>query len=170
MPTFDQESADAIVFRKLFDQYYDAVRNFIYYRSGNMDLAEDLTQDAFMVLWNKRASIEPDKVKSYLFTIAYNLFLNEVKHQRVVLKHTLRPVSTVNAEDPQAEMEAEEFGKLLADAVGSLPEKQRTVFLMNRIDKMTYKEIADALRISIKAVEKRMHKALMELRKLSPHI
>ena len=125
-----------------------------------MNLAEDLTQDAFMILWTKRDTIDPEKVKSYLFTIANNLFLNNVKHQKVVLRFNQQPVNTVSRETPQYMMETEEFKASLERAIAELPEKNRIVFLMNRIDKMTYKDIAERLGLSVKAVEKRMTKAL----------
>ena len=67
-------------------------------------------------------------------------------------------------------MEEQEFKNQLEKAIEALPENQREVFLMNRIDKMKYREIAEALGISQKAVEKRMHKALLELRKLTKKI
>ena len=67
-------------------------------------------------------------------------------------------------------MEEEEFRLRLEKAIAELPEKNRVVFLMNRIDKLTYKEIADQLNLSVKAVEKRMHKALLKLRSLSAKI
>ena len=63
-------------------------------------------------------------------------------------------------------METEEFRQQLMGIIAALPESQRTVFLMSRIDKMTYAQIADTLEISVKAVEKRMHKALKSLKKL----
>lgn len=142
----------------------------MYYKSGNIYLAEDLTQEAFLILWKKRESIDPDKVKSYLYTIANNLFLNEVKHQKVVMKFNQQPVSTTSYETPQFVLEEDEFRQKLENAISGLPEKNRVVFLMNRIDKLTYKEIADRLGLSVKAVEKRMHKALLELRNLSARI
>ena len=61
-------------------------------------------------------------------------------------------------------MEEDEFKTRLEAAIGELPETQREVFLMNRIDKMTYNEIAEALGVSVKAIEKRMGKALKTLR------
>jgi len=135
-----------------------------------MNLAEDLTQDAFMILWTKRDTIDPEKVKSYLFTIANNLFLNNVKHQKVVLRFNQQPVNTVSRETPQYMMESEEFKASLERAIAELPEKNRIVFLMNRIDKMTYKDIAERLGLSVKAVEKRMTKALQRLREINPRI
>ncbi|MEO0896367.1 MAG: RNA polymerase sigma-70 factor [Bacteroidota bacterium] len=165
-----QHQSESEAFKELFDKYYQAIRNFLYYKSGNVELAEDLTQEAFLILWRKRENIDPDKVKSYLYTIAHNLFLNEVKHQKVVMKFNQQPVSTTSVETPQYIMEGEEFRKKLENAISSLPEKNRIVFLMNRIEKLTYREIADRLELSVKAVEKRMHKALVELRELYPKI
>jgi RNA polymerase sigma-70 factor (family 1) len=153
-------------FNSLFNRYYTQIRNFLYYKSGNMELAEDLTQDAFMILWTKRENIDPEKVKSYLFTIANNLFLNNVKHQKVVLKFNQQPVNTASMETPHYLMEEDEFRDSLERAISSLPEKNRVVFLMNRIDKLTYREIADRLELSVKAVEKRMTKALQKLREI----
>jgi len=165
-----QHTSEANAFKELYDRYYDAIRNFLYYKSGNMNLAEDLTQESFLILWKKRAGIDPLKVKSYLYTIANNLFLNEVKHQKVVVKYFQHPISTTSNETPEFAMEEAEFRQQLEDAIASLPEKNRVVFLMNRIEKLTYKEIAERLELSVKAVEKRMHKALIELRELYPKI
>jgi len=166
-----QNSLDGQAFKTLFDTYFKSIRNFLYYKSGNMELAEDLTQDAFLILWNKKDQIDPSKVKSYLYTIAHNLFLNEIKHQKVVTKFAQRPqIKTASTETPQFLMEEGEFQQKLISAIESLPEKNRIVFLMNRIEKLTYREIAERLELSVKAVEKRMHKALIELRKISAKI
>ncbi|TAE59254.1 MAG: RNA polymerase sigma-70 factor [Bacteroidetes bacterium] len=170
MDSPSHNSPEIASFNAIFNQYYDGVRNFIYYKSGNIALAEDLAQEAFLILWKKRDSIDPEKVKSYLYTIANNLFLNEIKHQKVVMKFQEQPAPQATAESPQFNMEEEEFRQQLETAISGLPEKNRTVFLMNRIDRLTYKEIADMLGISIKAVEKRMHKALTELRNLYSRI
>ena len=69
-----------------------------------------------------------------------------------------------NEQSPQYALEEKEFKEQLENIIASMPEKQRDVFLMNRIDELTYKEIADRLELSVKAVEKRMHGALSFLR------
>ncbi len=163
-------SSDQLAFKALFDEYHDGVRNFLYYKSGEIELAEDLTQDAFMILWKKWDQINPEKVKSYLYTIANNLFLNEVKHQKVVLKFEQQQGKDHYKQTPQYLMEEEEFRQQLEAAIAALPEKNRVVFLMNRIEKLTYREIAERLELSVKAVEKRMHKALQVLRHLNERI
>ncbi len=151
-------------FRKLYDRHSDAIRNFIYYKSGDTGFAEDAVQESYLRLWKKCADVPFKKAKSFLFAVANNLLLDKVKHQKVKLKFLSRkPVQTTN-ETPEFLLEEQEFKQKLEQVISELPEQQRTVFLMNRIDKMKYKEIADTLSISQKAVEKRMHKALLIIR------
>ncbi|MBL7972860.1 MAG: sigma-70 family RNA polymerase sigma factor, partial [Prolixibacteraceae bacterium] len=68
-------------------------------------------------------------------------------------------------ETPEFEMEVREFDQKLQRVLAELNEKCRTVFLMNRMERLTYNEIAKNLNISVKAVEKRMKKALEHLHK-----
>ena len=157
-------------FKNVFFDQSERLRNFLYYKTGNMAQAEDLVQDAFGKLWENCSKVAIEKVKSFLFTIANNLFINQVKHKQVVLKFEQRTKTQVDREDPAFLLEKEEFRKRLQKAISDLPEKQREVFLMNRIDKMKYREIAETLNISVKAVEKRMHKALLSLRKISTKV
>ena len=158
------------VFKSIFLEQAKGLRNFMYYKTGNLAQAEDLVQDAFGKLWENCAKVTFEKARSFLFTVANNLFLNQVEHQKVVLKFEKRGHSQKSNVDPQFLMEEEEFRKRLETAISNLPEGQRVVFLMNRIDKKKYREIAEELNISVKAVEKRMHKALMALRKVSKKV
>ena len=131
-----------------------------------MAQAEDLVQDAFSKLWENCAKVSQEKARAYLYRVANNLFLNQVDHQKVVLKFEQRSHRDRNSESPQYLLEVEEFQQRLTAAIATLSENQRVVFLMNRIDKKTYKEIAEELEISQKTVESRMHKALQTLRKI----
>jgi len=153
-------------FKSIFISQSEGLRNFMYYKTGNHQEAEDLVQEAFGKLWENCAKVIFEKAKSYLFTIANNLFLNQVAHQKVVLKFKQQKPASQTNQNPQFLLEEEEFKKRLMDAISALPERQRIVFLMNRIDKKKYKEIAELLDISVKAVEKRMHSALVSLRKI----
>lgn len=158
------------IFKSIFVAQAEHLRNFMYYKTGNLQQAEDLMQDAFGKLWENCAKVVLEKAKSYLFTVANNLFLNQVEHQKVVLKFEKRQHSERSNLTPQFLLEEEEFRKRLEDAINALPEGQRIVFLMNRIDKKKYREIAEELEISVKAVEKRMHKALVALRSISKKV
>ncbi len=153
------------IFEKVFKDYSKMLRNFIYSKCRDIEQAEDLTQDAFVKLWNNCAKVPIDKAKSYLFTITKNAFFNEIEHKKVELKYKQAKGITVNVEDPDFVLREKEFQKELNEAINKLPVNVREVFLLNRIEKKKYKEIAELLDISIKTVEKRMHAALVSLRK-----
>ena len=74
------------VFEELYANHSRTLYNFVYYKCGNQDQAEDLVQEAFIKMWNNCAKIIFEKAKSFLYTVANNLFLNEVAHKKVVLK------------------------------------------------------------------------------------
>lgn len=151
-------------FKSIFDQYYSPIKNFLYYKSGDGDLAEDITQDVFMKLWDKRDDVQQETVKSYLYTIANNMLLNKIRHDKVVLTFAEKQNKHQEEQSPEFALEEKEFKAELERVISAMPEKQREVFLMNRIEEMTYKEIADRLELSVKAVEKRMHGALSHIR------
>ncbi len=163
----EQDICKEAVYRDLFYQHANHLRNFAYYKCGNLEEAEDLMQDAFSKLWENCSAVQFSKVKSWLFTIVNNTFLNTVKHQKVVLKfQEQQPKSDSDQQDPQYLLEEKEFKAKLMQAINDLPEDLKLVFLMNRIDKKKYREIAEELNLSVKAIEKRMHKALSILRKI----
>lgn len=151
-------------FEKIFHTWYEPIRNFLYYKSGNVEIAEDLAQDAFLKLWEKRADIRPETVKSLLYTIAGNLFLNRKGHEKVQLRFAVEYEPETERPGPDFELELKEFDLKLQAAINGLDDKKRTVFLMNRIEKFTYNQIAENLGITVKAVEKRMEKALAFLK------
>ena len=126
---------------------------------------EDIIQDVFIKLWENCNKVDPNKVKSYIYSIANNMFLNDIKHQKVVQNYRKHNGNDSTNESPEFIMLEKEFMEKLESTIDNLPEKQREVFLMNRIEKMKYKEIALHLDISVKAVEKRMHQALVVMRK-----
>ncbi len=151
-------------FQKLYEELASSLYNFLYYKTGDKYLAEDILQDSFIKLWNNLENVEEVKAKSYLFTVANNNFLNHVAHKKVVLRYASESKYSYSNETPEYVMEEKQFEQKLLAAIANLPRKQREVFLLNRIDKMKYKEIADLLNLSVKAVEKRMSAALKHLR------
>lgn len=161
----ERSVCEAKVYESLYRQFSKPLYNFMYYKCGNQDRAEDLVQEAFIKLWNNCAKVIYEKTKSYLYTIANNQFLNEVAHQKVKLnyqKHSGK--EDKNIESPDFILEEKEFSDKLEKAIGELTIKEREVFLLNRIEGKKYREISELLEISVKAVEKRMHGALVKLR------
>lgn len=153
------------IYRSIFDKVAPLLRNYLYYKSKDKEGSEDLVQTAFGKLWENCRKVPPEMAKAYLFRVANNTFLNQVEKQKVRMKFQEGVTLSQNQEDPEYLMEFQEFKKKLERAINDLSDKQREVFLLNRIDKLTYAQIAENLEISVKAVEKRMHSALINLRK-----
>lgn len=151
---------DRAGFEQLFDAYYDELHHFIYFKSGDTQLAEDIVQDAFLKVWEVRSKVRLESARALLYTMTGNLFANRYKRQKLDFKLQQTLVEDRNFETPEFELEIKEFDLKLQKVLTELNEKSRTVFLMNRIEKLTYSQIAQNLNLSIKAVEKRMKKAL----------
>ncbi|MFV8342958.1 RNA polymerase sigma factor [Flavobacterium sp. XS2P39] len=152
-------------FRDFYLKQVQSATNFAYYKCGDNEVALDLVQDAFTKIWENCSKIDFSKVKTYLFTSISNLFLNTIKHQKVVLRYAKdAPNLDTNNQSPEYLLEEQEFKQKLNSAIASLSEAQREVFLLNRIDGKKYREIADLLDISQKTVEKRMSAALKILK------
>lgn len=161
----EQNLCNDKIFNGFYHKYSRDLYNFMYYKSGDGDQAMDLAQEAFVKIFENCGKIQFSKAKSYLFTTANNLFLNVVKHQKVKLSYAnQQPAEAISGEDPQFVLQEKEYMQQLEDAISELTEAQREVFLLNRIDGKKYREIAEMLDISEKAVEKRMMGALKKLR------
>ena len=160
---YTKEELDA--FRVIFDTYYESIRNFIYYKTGDMNLAEDIVQEVFLKLWDNRNDIKPDTVKSLLYVMAYNSIKSHFRHQKVVFEFAnSAPKEDPGSEQADANIRRDEMKKKLQQVLAEMPEKNREVFLLNRLENLTYQEIAERLGLSVKGIEKRMHEALLFIR------
>ena len=155
------------VFEEVHETWGAPLRNFLFYRFGSLEKARDITQDAFIKLWENCARVPFDKAKSFLFTTGNRLFLDAYDHQQVQMKFQYRMGGTEKQvqDNPEFVYREEEFKERLEQAVSSLPEKQRAVFLMSRIDKLPNKEIAEVLDLSLKTVESHITASLKALKK-----
>jgi RNA polymerase sigma-70 factor (family 1) len=154
------------VFSDFFKTHAKSLRNFLLYKFGNEHHAEDMTQEAFIKLWQNCADVPLEKAKSYIYTIANNSSLNIISHEKVKLNFQKNNSNLdYSNENPEFLLEEKEFKNQFLTAIQNINETQRVAFLMNRIDGKKYYEIAEELNISVKAVEKRIHLALVEIRK-----
>ncbi len=149
--------------KQIYGQYGKSIRAYLYYRSGNEETANDLTQDTFVKLWEGKYQLQTDKTKALLYKIAGGLFVDHLRKQKTEADY-VEHFHLKLKESSKQEDEAEIYRQKCETALSSLTEKERTVFLMNRMDGLIYKEIAEYLEISLKAVEKRMSNALKKLK------
>lgn len=151
-------------FQNCFEHYFDAIRNYVYYRSGDQALASDIAQDVFLKLWQKQIPYEGERTKSLLYKMAGDAFVSHLRKMSSHARYTQSIHLQWHDADPQQALQHTELQKKYEETLSAMPEGQRQVFLMNRLDEMTYAEIADTLRLSVKAVEKRMFNALKQLK------
>lgn len=151
-------------FKNIFEENFDSLRAYIYYKSADEELATDIAQECFLKLWEKKEKIRLSQVRGLLFKMAYDLFINNFYHQ----KRTKLLFQNISFDEqdysPEEILSFEQLQEKYEALIIKMPEKQRVVFLMSRIDGLMYKEIAERLNLSVKAVEKRMKNALVFLR------
>ncbi len=155
------------VFGELFKQWYKALCNYALRFTGNdTDEAEELVQQVFMKIWEKRSQL-PDIVsmKAYLYRAVHNSGVNHaVKQKRSVSLDQTHLQVAHTREEALPGLRTRELEKAIADALQKLPTQCRRVFELSRFEELKYKEIAEVMDISIKTVENQMGKALRIMR------
>lgn len=151
-------------FKHLFDNYFDDLRKYLFYRSGDEELATDIAQDTFMRIWEKQIEIDHKTVKGLLFKISGDLFITQYRKNQVAIKFFKTYKPDEHDLSPEEQLNFNELKIAYEKSLETMPEKQRVVFLMSRINELKYSEIADQLGLSVKAIEKRMNLALSHLK------
>lgn len=154
-------------FEALFRAYFKPLVIYSERIVNDHDDANEVVQDIFMKLWEKRKSLEiRNTVSSYLYRAVYNNSLQLLKRKKLDLKYMQYKIQHTNESiNPSNEMIASELSHKIGLLLEELPENCKTIFKLNRYKGMKYREIADHLSISIKTVEANMTKALKYFRK-----
>lgn len=145
--------------------HFESVRRFIYYRCGDTELATDVGQETFLKIWEKQLSPDSGKEIALLFKIASNILISRIRKDKSALNYRKSMVVRNEDDTPADQLEYEELKKKYEHVLQALSDKQRTVFLLSRVEELSYLEMSQQLGISVKAVEKRMSLALASLRK-----
>ena len=160
-------SNDRDALQLLFRQYYALVCHAIHRYIKDPQLVEDIAQDLFIKLWEKRDRIKVNSsFKAYLHRMAVNEsidYLRKIKRQE---QKANQPQAVANLQMPSAEDQYlhAELQQRITYSINSLPPRCQLIFKLSRYEEMTYQQIADKLEISIKTVENQMGKALKLLR------
>ena len=152
-------------FEHIYVKFFPSLVNFAAYLTHSRADATEIVNDVFVSVWQRRAQLVFDEnIKSYLFTAVKNKSINfkRKKKLKVVPYLPNDAISTFTADGPLANTEQQE---LLLKILKELPPKCRQVFVMSRMDGLTYSEIAAFLDLSVKTVESQMSKALKIFRK-----
>ncbi len=163
-------------FEKLMTMYFSRILNFIVRFIKNREIAEDLTQEVFIKVYNNGKNYQPKaKFKTWLYTIARNISLNEIRKNKqiiVSLDETVssnegvmsRQVADGTVMRADEEMQQEERAEMIRHAIKSLPENQQTAVILRRYDNFSYDEIAQTMGTTSKAVKSLLSRAKVHLK------
>lgn len=155
---------DRAAFTELYERYWKALFKTAHNIIQDEAAAQDVVQEVFISLWNRRAEAEIGRIKPYLQQATRFAVLKAIRAQKTDAQfyERLRESTTeLVIEEPLLFKEQQ---ALLKKLVSELPDDCREAFLLSREEQLTYKQIAAHLQISEKTVEKRMSKALKYLR------
>ena len=145
----------------LYKRYASDIRRFALYLCGDVVMAEEITSDTFMRAWMAAGRIRQPTVKSYLFTIARNAYIDLLRR---AARHTQldenMPAGQISA---QTQMEQSAEVREVLAALQQLPEMDRAVLLMRALDEMPYEEIAETLGIPVVRARVKVHRARLKL-------
>jgi RNA polymerase sigma-70 factor (ECF subfamily) len=166
-------AGDAAAFQSLFDEHYRALCVFASGYTGSHAAAEEVVQDVFLRIWQRRERWQVSgPVAAYLYTAVRNHALNEVRRQRVRDRWRTgarrdSPDARTGPMAPSADQDVQtaELARVVQRAIDELPPRCREVFLLRRQHELSYAEIAQILGIAPKTVEIHIGVALKALRK-----
>ena len=164
---------DKRALQQLFDDHYVALCRTSLRLVHRSEIAEELVQDVFIYLWEKRASLRiTSSLSAYLYRAVRNRSLNHLKSRAAqydwaaAIEDHPPPV----ADAPTEDLHVAELEEALELALQKLPQKCRLVFSLSRYEELTYREIAEQLKVSVKTVEYYMGQALKLIRQyLAPY-
>lgn len=163
------QTGDADAFNELARRWQGKIHRFVYGFFGNADDAGEITQKTLIRVYRKVQDLDdPDRFSSWIYRIANNLCLDELK------RAGRRRSSSLNGEEeliadsesrtPAGQLESRELGELIRDALVLLPDEQRIVIVLKEYEGMKFREIADILDEPENTVKSRMYYGLKSLR------
>ena len=164
------KNSDKSAFKEIYYKHQPILFRYVVYRVRNREVAEDITQETFVRIWNNRSRLDPSKsFFSLIAKVSNNLCYDHFRHQKVKIQHQGKLPETYkkNKKNPETEHELSELKEAIWNAVNEhLPDKCREIFLLSRNEKKTNQEIAELLNLSKRTVENQLYRALKILRKI----
>lgn len=174
------KKGEEAAFKYFYDKYFRRITSFSVQFIYDQDEAENLTQEAFINLWQNRENIESiNGIQSFLYTYAKSKCLNLIRHNKVkdkfkndLLNHKERELDIEVLNSIQFDtLELTELERIINESINDLPPKTREVFIKKRFENKKNAEIAEEMNVTVKAVEAHMTKALKILKtKLSDYL
>ncbi len=172
------EAGDITAFEMLYNEHYAPLCHFAQRFVFDLDTAREIVQDVFVRIWEKKTSLPAEiSLKNYLYTSVRNKCIDYLKHLNVKNEFRKKRIKEIldqgnnssnTIDDPLDGLITKELENAIKDAIETLPEKCREIFMLSRFKGLKYREIAKELNISVKTVETQMSRAFESLREKLP--
>jgi RNA polymerase sigma-70 factor (ECF subfamily) len=157
---------DEEAFLKIYEEYWYKVFLIAYKRLGKRDVAEELTQDLFLKLWEKRHTLKPQNISSYLFVAIKNSVIDHIHSGIVANKylHFYKSFGELSSTNTQNVVEFDDLAQAIEKGLLNLPAKTQQVFKLSRLESWSLDKIARHLHLSEKTVGYHLTKSLKFMR------
>jgi RNA polymerase sigma-70 factor (family 1) len=154
--------------RTLYDRYWNKIYGYTIGKVGNQDTAEDIVQDIFIELWNRREDIMIERLEPYLYTAAKNQIINVIRKGIIRRHHEDSSysayLSVVRNLDIEEDIAYKELRAAIQEGLEFLPDKTREIFRLNRLDELSAREVSILLDIPLRTVEYHIAHALRTMK------
>ncbi|QSW87994.1 RNA polymerase sigma-70 factor [Flavobacterium endoglycinae] len=158
---------DQLAYTEIFERYSRLLVNHAYKILSNKDEANDVVQEVFLSIWNKRFELAvTGSLSSYLYKAVKNKILNHIAHEKVVSRYADSISNFIENEYVFADskLREKELEAIIAKEIAALPQKMREVFLLRKVEELSYDEIALKLNITDKTAKQQVYNSLKILR------
>lgn len=149
-------------FRLIFEAHYNNLCRIAHRVIKDQDSAREIVQEVFVEMWSKGSWQQLKSPKAYLYVSVYNRAISELQKGKRFVSEEAIPLLSVS---DSMKVEEEELEKIIVEAINTLPDQCKKIFLLSREEELTYRQIAQDLTLSVKTVERQMGIALKKLRK-----
>ena len=158
-----QNEDDDASFKLLFDAYWELLFLQALQKTKSQDLAKDLAQETFIAFWKYRKSLKQiHNLKSYLVTMLKYQFLKWIDQEKIVFDELDTAVPNevfIDGNDGFKIMEFNELYAFLMDTIDALPSRSRQIFIQNRFENKTVKELAETFNVAESTVRNHLSQA-----------
>ena len=158
------EDGNRMAFEAIFNRYWDKLYTAAYKAFADEVVSEDVVQEIFIDLWERRNTVEIQSLKAYLYQSVRNKVAKHIRKTRFTVVHEMAMEECAQEDSAQQLLEFEELQKMIDQSLEKLPERCKEVFQLSRQEQLSNKEIATRLDISIRTVETHISYALKHLR------
>jgi RNA polymerase sigma-70 factor (ECF subfamily) len=161
------KEGNSLAYTEIFERYTEVLLRHAFRFLSVQDEANDVVQDVFLLLWQKRETIVfQTSLSAYLYAAVRNRIFDMVSHQKVVSRYA-ESISNFMEQDyniTDYQVREKILAAIIEKEIEALPEKMRQIFLLSRKEQLSYKEIAEQLNITDQTARQQVYNAVKKLK------